>query len=57
MLQTKETDMKKKAKKLELNRETVQALSSVTGAASAVETMCGYTCIRQCQLVPSVDIC
>jgi hypothetical protein len=48
--------MKKDIKKLTLNRETIQQLGYVTGAVSA-ETMCGYTCIRQCQLVPSVDVC
>ena len=47
--------MKKHLKKLALSRETIQELGNVSAAASAVETMCGYTCIRQCQLVPSVD--
>jgi hypothetical protein len=49
--------MKRKLKKLELNRETVLPLSQVSGGAfSENETMCGYTCYRQCQPVPSLDI-
>lgn len=51
--------MKKTVKKLRLTRETLKTLhlSPVSGGVSDRETMCGYTCIRQCQLVPSVDIC
>jgi hypothetical protein len=53
----KESIMKKKMKKLELNRETVLPLNQVAGGAfSENETMCGYTCYRQCQPVPSLDI-
>jgi hypothetical protein len=48
--------MNKKSKKLRLHRETLHSLAYVTAGASA-ETICGYTCIRQCQLVPSVDGC
>ena len=48
--------MKKKTRKLALNRETLQRLSFVSGGASAV-TICGYTCARLCQPVPSIDYC
>jgi hypothetical protein len=49
--------MKKKIKKLTLNRETLHYLGNVSGGYSENESMCGYTCARQCQLVPSVDGC
>ena len=48
--------MKKKVRKLKLNRETILFLGHVSGAASN-ETVCGYTCARQCREVPSVDGC
>lgn len=48
--------MKKKVRKLSLSRETLHHLGFASGGASAV-TVCGYTCIRLCQLVPSIDLC
>lgn len=49
--------MKKKFKKLALNRETLHFLGRVTGAHSENQTICGYTCARLCQPVPTIDDC
>lgn len=50
--------MKKKTSKLILHRETVQNLQLPEVAGGITEaTFCrGYTCYRQCQPVPSLDI-
>lgn len=50
--------MKKKIKKLRLNRETIHFLGRVTGGAHTDNvTICGYTCARLCQPVPTIDDC
>jgi hypothetical protein len=51
--------MRRTVKKLALTRETLQNLetpAAVVGGVSNRETICGYTCYRQCLPVPSVDI-
>ncbi|MFL6237696.1 MAG: hypothetical protein ACJ76N_31560 [Thermoanaerobaculia bacterium] len=49
--------MKKKARKLQLSRESIYYLGAVTGGVSTDPDACGYTSPMQCQLVPSVDYC
>jgi hypothetical protein len=48
--------VKKKVSKLKLTRETLHFLGHVSGSASE-DTICGYTCAKQCRPVPSVDEC
>jgi hypothetical protein len=48
--------MRKQRKKLSLSRETIHHLAYVSGAVSG-DTVCGYTCLRECRPVPTVDAC
>lgn len=51
--------MRRIAKQLTLTRETLHDLETLGKVAAGVsnrETLCGYTCYRQCQPVPSLDI-
>jgi hypothetical protein len=53
--------MRKRLRKLTLRRETLQALTAVSGGLPnrpiSGESVCEETCVRVCQPVPSIGGC